>query len=262
MDVKTENVEFEGALGYPIAAKIEMPDCEPVAYALFAPCFTCGKDVVAAKRICQRLALRGVAAMRIDFTGIGKSGGGFHETTFSTNVQDIVKSAEYMQSTNRTPEILIGHSLGGTATLAAAASIAESRCVVTIGSPFDPAHVIHHFHDEIPCIKEQKIREIQIMGRPFKVSYDFIEDIQNQDIADKIVHLHKPLLVMHSPIDDFVGIEHAEKIFINAHHPRSYVSLDHADHLLMKNHDDAYYAADMIADWSEYYIKAGVRAIS
>ncbi len=183
MDITTKPVEFEGALGYKISARMEMPACEPLAYALFAPCFTCGKDIVAAKRIGQRLAARGIACMRIDFSGIGQSGGEFHESSFSSNVEDIILAAKYLQSTCRTPEILIGHSLGGTAVLAAAGQIPESRCVVTIGSPFDPAHVIQHFKDEIPRIKAEKIAEINIMERAFKVSYDFIEDIQAQNLA-------------------------------------------------------------------------------
>ena len=261
MDITTKPVEFEGALGYKISARMEMPACEPLAYALFAPCFTCGKDIVAAKRIGQRLAARGIACMRIDFSGIGQSGGEFHESSFSSNVEDIILAAKYLQSTCRTPEILIGHSLGGTAVLAAAGQIPESRCVVTIGSPFDPAHVIQHFKDEIPRIKAEKIAEINIMERAFKVSYDFIEDIQAQNLADNIRNLHKPLLVMHAPTDDFVSIDNAQQIFSHAQHPRSYVSLDHADHLLMKNKEDGFYVADIITHWAEYYIQAGVRLI-
>ena len=261
MDVTTKSVEFEGALGHKVSARMEMPVGEPLAYALFAPCFTCGKDIVAAKRVGQRLAARGIACMRFDFSGIGQSGGEFHESSFSSNVQDIILAAKYLKSTCRTPEILIGHSLGGTAILAAAGEITDSRCVVTIGSPFDPAHVIHHFKDEIPRIKAEKIAEIQIMGRPFKVSYDFIEDIQGQNLAEKIKNLHKPLLVMHSPIDDFVSIDNAQQIFSHAVHPRSYISLDHADHLLMKNKEDGFYVADIIANWAEYYIQAGVQLI-
>ncbi len=262
MDVTTKNVEFLGALGYKIAAKIEMPRVDPVAYALFAPCFTCGKDIVAAKRVCRRLAARHIAVMRIDFTGIGGSGGDFSETTFTTNVADIILAAEFLAKEYRPPEILIGHSLGGTATLAAAGKIENSRCVVTIGAPFNPAHVIEHFKDEIPRIKAEKVAEIQIMGRPFRVSYNFIEDIMKQPQADRISALHKSLLVMHSPIDTFVGIENAEKIFIHAQHPRSYISLDNADHLLMKNAEDAAYVADIIAHWAEYYICVGVQKLA
>ena len=262
VDVTTKHIEFAGSLGYKMAAKIELPDCVPIAYALFAPCFTCGKDIVTAKRICQRLARRGIAAMRIDFTGIGKSEGGFEETTFTSNVNDIITAAEYMAAHHQKPEILIGHSLGGTAMLAAAGDIDEGKCVITIGSPFDPAHVAHHFSDDIPRLKKEGIGEVKIMGRPHKVSYEFIEDLYRQDQADKISKLHKPLLVMHAPLDDFVGIENAEQIFSHARHPRSYISLDKSDHLLMNNPNDAYYAADMIAYWSEYYIEMGVRSLS
>ena len=264
MKVTTEKVEFTGSQGFQLSAKLEMPDSNPVAYALYAPCFTCGKDIISAKRICQRLAQRGIATMRIDFAGIGASEGGFHETSFSTNVEDLKLAADYLTKTCRTPEILIGHSLGGTATLAAAGAIENSRCVVTIGSPFDPAHVVDHFLDEIPRLKKERVAEVKIMGRPFQVSYDFIVDIEEHSLmqARRINELNKPLLVMHSPLDDFVGIENAEKIFSHALHPKSYVSLDHADHLLIANEADAAYVSDIITHWAEYYIRAGVQKIT
>ncbi|WP_027550314.1 bifunctional alpha/beta hydrolase/OsmC family protein [Bradyrhizobium sp. Cp5.3] len=249
----TERFQFQGEGGHQLAAALELPDGEPAAYALFAHCFTCGKDTLAAKRISVSLAAKGIAVLRFDFTGLGSSEGDFANSTFSSNVADLVHAADHLRETRKAPSMLIGHSLGGAAILAAAGKIPEAKAVATIAAPSDPAHVTGLFKDHVDAIRAQGEVEVSLAGRPFRIKREFLDDIVEQELMKDITGLHKALLVMHSPVDDTVGIDNATKIFISAKHPKSFVSLDHADHLLTKP-ADALYTADVITAWASRYI--------
>ena len=250
-----ERFQFPGSDGQQLAASLELPAAPPIAWALFAHCFTCGKDVLAAKRIAVALAAKGIAVLRFDFTGLGSSEGDFANSTFSSNVTDLVRAADHLRDTRQAPAILIGHSLGGAAVLAAAARIPEAVAIVTIGAPSDPGHVTGLFADRIDDIRKHGQVEVSLAGRPFRIKREFLDDIAGHNLMDHIAKLHKALLVMHSPIDDTVGIDNATRIFVAAKHPKSFVSLAGADHLL-SNKRDGMYAADVIAAWAERYIEA------
>lgn len=251
----TEKFQFPGTDGLMLAASLDLPSGEPTAYALLAHCFTCGKDVLAAKRIAEGLAKHGIATLRFDFTGIGASEGEFANTTFSSNIGDLVLAADHLRKTKRAPAILIGHSLGGAAILAAASLIPEAKCVATIAAPSDPQHVTHLFKDQIPAIREQGELEVSLAGRPFRIKREFLDDIAEHKLTDMVAALHKPLLIFHSPTDDYVGIDNATRIFIAAKHPKSFISLTGADHLLTQKRD-ALYVADMISTWAMRYLDA------
>ena len=227
------------------------------AYALFAHCFTCGKDVLAAKRIAAALAAKGIAVLRFDFTGLGSSEGDFANSTFSSNVADLVRAADHLRETRKAPALLIGHSLGGAAILAAAGQIPEAKAVVTIAAPSDPAHVTHLFKDRIEDIRKQGEVEVSLAGRPFRIKREFLDDVAEHGLMEQVAKLHKALLIMHSPTDDTVGIDNATSIFVAAKHPKSFVSLAGADHLLSGKRD-ATYVADVIAAWAERYIEPAV----
>jgi uncharacterized OsmC-like protein/pimeloyl-ACP methyl ester carboxylesterase len=249
----TERFQFTGAGGQQLAAALDLPEREPVAYALFAHCFTCGKDGLAAKRIATALAAKGIAVMRFDFTGLGSSEGDFANSTFSSNVADLVRAADHLRETKKAPAILIGHSLGGAAILAAAGQIPDARAVVTIAAPSDPAHVTGLFKDRIEDIRQHGKVEVSLAGRPFPISSEFLDDIAEHGLMAHVARLHKALLVMHSPTDDTVGIDNATRIFLAAKHPKSFVTLADADHLLTDRRDAAY-VADVIAAWAERYL--------
>lgn len=249
----TERFQFTGEGGHQLAAALELPDGEPAAFALFAHCFTCGKDTLAAKRISVALAAKGIAVLRFDFTGLGSSEGEFANSTFSSNVADLVHAADHLRATRKAPSILIGHSLGGAAILAAAGKIPEAKAVATIAAPSDPAHVTGLFKEHLDNIRAQGEVEVSLAGRPFRIKRELLDDIVEHELMKDITGLHKALLVMHSPVDDTVGIDNATKIFVAAKHPKSFVSLDHADHLLTKP-ADALYAADVIVAWASRYI--------
>ena len=250
----TERFQFTGEGGHQLAAALDQPDGAIQAYALFAHCFTCGKDVLAAKRIATALTARGIAVLRFDFTGLGSSEGDFANSTFSSNVADLVHAADHLRATRTAPAILIGHSLGGAAILAAAGRIPDAKAVVTIAAPSDPAHVTHLFRDRIEDIRSQGKVEVQLAGRPFHIKREFLDDIAEHGLMAHVAKLHKALLVMHSPIDDTVGIDNATSIFVAAKHPKSFVSLSGADHLL-SNKRDSVYVADVIAAWAERYVE-------
>jgi putative redox protein len=249
----TERFQFTGVGGHQLAASLDLPEREPVAYALFAHCFTCGKDGLAAKRIAVALAAKGIAVLRFDFTGLGSSEGDFANSTFSSNVADLVRAADHLRDTRKGPTILIGHSLGGAAILAAAGQIPDAKAVVTIAAPSDPAHVTGLFKDRIEDIRKQGKVEVSLAGRPFHISSEFLDDIAEHGLMAHIAKLHKALLIMQSPTDDTVGIDNATRIFVAAKHPKSFVSLADADHLLTGKRD-APYVADVIAAWAERYI--------
>jgi putative redox protein len=250
-----ERFDFPNARGEKLAGVLDLPDGTPRAYALFAHCFTCGKNVVAAKRIADALTTLGVAVLRFDFTGIGSSEGEFANTTFSSNVADLVAAAEHLRKTRQAPALMIGHSLGGAAVLAAAEKVAEARAVVTIAAPFDPAHVTHLFKDKLDAIGANGEVEVALAGRPFRIRREFLDDISQQRLTDHVARLRKALLVFHSPTDDTVGIENASQIFVAAKHPKSFISLAGADHLLSRR-SDAVYVANVLAAWAERYLDA------
>jgi putative redox protein len=251
--VPTERFQFTSSEGHQLAASLDLPEREPVAYALFAHCFTCGKDVLAARRIALALAAKGIAVLRFDFTGLGSSEGDFANSTFSSNVADLVRAADHLRETRKAPAILIGHSLGGAAILAAAGQIPDARAVVTIAAPSDPAHVTGLFKDRIEDIRKHGEVEVSLAGRPFHIKREFLDDIAEHGLLDDVAKLHRALLIMHSPTDDTVSIDNATRIFVAARHPKSFVSLADADHLLTGKRDAAY-VADVIAAWAERYL--------
>jgi uncharacterized OsmC-like protein/pimeloyl-ACP methyl ester carboxylesterase len=255
--MSNERFQFTGSDGHQLAAALDTPDGEVHAYALFAHCFTCGKDVLAAKRIAVALAAKGIAVLRFDFTGLGSSEGDFANSTFSSNVADLVRAADHLRETRTAPALLIGHSLGGAAILAAAGQIPEAKAVVTIAAPSDPAHVTHLFKDHIDDIRKHGEVEVSLAGRPFRIKREFLDDVAERGLMEKVAKLHKALLIMHSPTDDTVGIDNATRIFVTAKHPKSFISLADADHLLSGKRD-ATYAANVIAAWAERYIEPAV----
>ena len=253
--MRTERLEFPNAKGEKLAALLDLPLGKPAAFALFAHCFTCGKDNLAAKRMAERLAMCGIGVLRFDFTGLGTSEGNFADTHFSSNVDDLVAAADFLQATHGAPAILIGHSLGGAAVLAAAHRISDARAVVTIAAPCDPAHVTGLFKEQVGKIRDQGEVEVSLAGRPFRIKREFLDDISEQRLTEHVANLRKALLIFHSPTDDTVGIDNASRIFAAAKHPKSFVSLAGADHLLSKK-SDAVYVANVIAAWAERYLEA------
>ena len=248
-----EKFDFRNAKGETLAALLDRPDGPARAVALFAHCFTCGKDNRAARRIAEGLTLHGIAVLRFDFTGLGASEGEFANTTFSSNVDDLVAAADHLREKLAAPAILIGHSLGGAAVLAAAHRIEEARAVVTIGAPADPSHVTGLIKDKIADINLQGEVEVTLAGRQFRVRRAFLDDVAEQMLTPRIAALHKALLIFHSPTDDTVGIDNASHIFLAAKHPKSFISLAGADHLLSRRSDDAY-VASVIAAWAARYL--------
>ena len=255
----TERFQFTSSEGHQLAAALDLPEGTPLAYALFAHCFTCGKDVLAAKRIAVALAAKGIAVLRFDFTGLGSSEGDFANSTFSSNVADLVRAADHLRETRKGPAILIGHSLGGAAILAAAGQIPDAKAVVTIAAPSDPAHVTGLFRDRIEDIRKHGKVEVSLAGRPFHISSEFLDDIAHHGLMAHVAKLHKALLIMHAPTDDTVGIDNATHIFVAARHPKSFVSLAGADHLLTGKRD-ASYVADVITAWAERYLDPALPA--
>ncbi|HWU00147.1 MAG TPA: alpha/beta fold hydrolase [Terriglobales bacterium] len=252
---RSEKVEFKGAHGLVLAGRLDRPDEEPVAYALFAHCFTCSKDVFAAQRICASLAEHGVAVLRFDFTGIGNSEGDFANTSFSSNVEDLVAAADFLRANYQAPKLLIGHSLGGAAVPLAALSIPECIGVATINAPFDPAHAQHLFADAIAAIEADGAAEVTLAGRKFTISRNFLHDLQNQMPKKTLHDLHRALLIFHATADKTVNIDNAREIYQAAQHPKSFVALDGADHLISRR-EDAVYIATMLAAWSSRYLAA------
>lgn len=244
---------FKGSAGHELSARLDLPVGPVRAFALFAHCFTCSKDIFAARRIASSLAAAGVGVLRFDFTGLGSSEGEFANTNFSSNVEDLVRAAGYLRDNHSAPAILIGHSLGGAAVLAAAHDIPEARAVVTIGAPADVAHVLKEFGSSVEEVRDKGEARVVLAGRPFRIRRSFIADAEQHRLADRISSLGKALLIMHAPGDTVVGIEHASRIFLAARHPKSFVSLDDADHLL-SNAASAAYAARVIDAWASKYI--------
>jgi len=249
----SEKLEFEGHAGNRLAARLDRPDGPVRAVALFAHCFTCGKDIAAARRIAGRLTAEGWAVLRFDFTGLGHSEGEFANAGFSANIADLIGAAQHLERRELAPQLLIGHSLGGAAVLAAAAGIDSVRAVATIGAPADPAHVLDSFSASLETIRAEGRAEVTLAGRRFEIARDFVEDMEAATLEDRLGRLGRALLILHAPRDAQVGIENAGRIFSAAKHPKSFVSLDDADHLLTRA-ADADYAAGVIAAWARRYV--------
>jgi pimeloyl-ACP methyl ester carboxylesterase len=252
-----ERFDFPNAAGQKLAALLDRPDGPMRTLALFAHCFTCGKSNRAARRIAEGLKVGGVGVLRFDFTGLGASEGEFANTTFSSNVEDLIAAADHLRLTLAAPALLIGHSLGGAAVLAAAQRIPEAQAVVTVGAPFDPAHVIGLFGEKIAEIGDKDDVEVTLTGRHFRVRRAFLEDVKKQNLENHLKRLQKALLIFHSPIDDTVDIENANHIFAAANHPKSFISLAGADHLLSEA-GDAAYVAHLIMSWADHYFEKTV----
>jgi uncharacterized OsmC-like protein/alpha/beta superfamily hydrolase len=251
---QSQPATFTGSRGDQLAARLDLPDGEPLAFALFAHCFTCSKDLAAATRISRGLADRGFGVLRFDFTGLGSSEGEFANTDFSSNIQDLVLAADWLRENHTAPAVLVGHSLGGAAVLAAASQVPETVAVATIGAPFDPAHVTGVF----PAAVLEQLQldgeaDVQLAGRTFRVRQDLLDDLEAHHLADAIGSLRRALLVLHSPIDEVVDVDNARQIFEAARHPKSFVSLDRADHLLTRP-SDADYVADILSAWAGRFL--------
>ena len=249
----TEKFTFSGHAGDRLAARLDLPEGPRLATALFAHCFTCGKDILAAARISRRLAAMGIAVLRFDFTGLGHSDGEFENTTFTSNIADLEAAARALAARDMAPTLLIGHSLGGAAVLRAARRIDSCKAVTVIGAPFDPAHVTCNFGDALDRIHKDGSAEIDLGGPPVRIGRAFVEDISSQNLGEDIAHLGRALLILHAPRDEIVGIDNATDIFRAAKHPKSFVTLDDADHLI-SDPAVAEYAAGVIAAWAARYL--------
>ncbi len=254
--MKFKKVEFKGHDGSMLAGRLDLPPAgAPVACALFAHCFTCSKNIKAAGNICRALANEGFAVLRFDFTGLGESQGEFANTNFSSNVEDLIAAAHYLEQNYLAPKILIGHSLGGAAVLQAARHIKACKAVATIAAPADPKHVEHLFGTNKSKIETEGVAQVNLAGRNFTIKKQFLDDLEQTHMENEIRQLKKALLVFHSPLDDVVGVENAAAIFQAARHPKSFVSLDQADHLLSAS-DDSIYVGAVIAAWARKYLPA------
>ena len=249
-----QKVRFTNSRGENLSGRLELPiDQKPFTFALFAHCFTCNKNLNAVRNISRALTQKGIGVLRFDFTGLGESEGDFSDTNFSSNVQDLLDAAKFMEEEYGSVELMIGHSLGGAATLRAAGEVASCKAVVTIGAPAEPEHVGHLFKSSREEIEASGEAVVSIGGRPFKIKKQFVDDLMDHDIYEQIGNLKRALLVMHSPFDNIVGIDNARKIYTSARHPKSFISLDGADHLMTKR-ADSLYVGDMIACWVQKYI--------
>lgn len=251
----TQRIEFQSNEGVPLAGILSTPDDGPViAWALFAHCFTCSKDNKAAVYVSEALSSAGFGVLRFDFTGLGGSAGDFANTNFSSNIEDLVAAAGWLRTHHDAPSLLVGHSLGGAAVIAAAQHIDEARAVATIAAPFDPADIQRHFVGHMDEIEAQGKAVVSLAGRPFTIKKQFLEDLDAQKQIERVRTLQRPLMIMHSPADRTVGIENATDLFMAAKHPKSFVSLDRAGHLLSKRHN-AEFAGRIIAAWAQFYVE-------
>ena len=253
--MQSKKVSFPNENGDALAGVLDLPAGEPRAYALFAHCFTCSKNLKAATNISRAMTEAGIAVLRFDFTGLGQSEGAFEDTSFASNVADLMAAVTWLETEHLAPQILLGHSLGGTAILQAAPSIPSAVAVATVASPFDPTHVAHMFRESEEELREKGVAEVQLGGRPFRVKEQFLDDLRRHDLPAAISGLQKALLVMHAPLDAIVDVENASLMFAAAKHPKSFVSLDKADHLL-SNEDDSRYVGHVLASWAARYLAA------
>ncbi len=252
--MQSRKISFENDSGQALSGLLDLPATAPRAYALFAHCFTCSKNLKAAKNISRSMTDAGIAVLRFDFTGIGRSEGEFADTNFSSNVADLLAAARFLDDEHGPASILVGHSLGGTAVLQAAPQLPSAVAVATIGSPADPVHVRHLLADVQGDIEDRGQAEVHLGGRPFTIRRQFLNDLEKHDLPAAIGSLRKALLVMHAPLDDVVGIDNASRLFLAAKHPKSFVSLDRADHLLSRERDSRY-AGRVLASWASLYLE-------
>ena len=251
--MNTRNSDFAGSAGQRLSGRLDLPDEPPKGYAIFAHCFTCSKNSLAATRIARALTARGMGVLRFDFTGLGSSEGEFGEGGFSSDLGDLRAAIAHMTQEGLAPQLLIGHSFGGAAALAAASMTPAIRAVAVIAAPFDVKHITGHLAGELQAILEHGQAKVNLGGRPFTVSRRFVEDLGQHDQGARIAALRRPLLILHSPADRTVDVANATAIFMAAKHPKSFVSLDDADHLLTRA-PDAQYAAEVIAAWASRYL--------
>ncbi|MCK5420361.1 MAG: alpha/beta fold hydrolase, partial [Desulfobacterales bacterium] len=251
-----KNLEFKNKEGQTLSARLDLPvDGKPLAYALFAHCFTCSKNIKAIAHISRALTREGIAVLRFDFTGLGESEGNFADTNFSSNVDDLIVAADFLKSNYKAPKILIGHSFGGAAVLQAADRISSATAVVAIAAPSDPQHVTHALGSATASIQNRGQADVTLAGRTFTLKKQFLDDLKFVNMKETLKNLNRALLVLHSPIDETVGIENAAQIFQAARHPKSFISLDKADHLLSAQ-EDSLYAGAVIAAWALKYVSA------
>ncbi|MCG5494230.1 MULTISPECIES: alpha/beta fold hydrolase [Ectothiorhodospira] len=247
-------IRFPGSQGNELSARLDMPEGPPRAYALFAHCFSCTKDILAAVRLSSALRAHGIALLRFDFTGLGNSQGDFANTNFSSNLEDLRRAADYLRQEHEAPQLLIGHSLGGAAVLAVAEDVPEVRAVATINAPSDVAHVTHLFgEDTLEVIREQGESEVNLAGQKFRIQRQFLEDLDSHKVLDQVAKLRRPLMIFHSPHDKIVSIDHAAQIYRAAKHPKSFVSLDNVDHMLSRPADSSY-VASLLSAWAERFL--------
>ncbi|MGB5347371.1 MAG: alpha/beta fold hydrolase [Woeseia sp.] len=251
--MQTQKVTFDSDRGEQLAGLLDLPAGRPRAYALFAHCVTCSKNLRAASNIARSLNDAGIAVLRFDFTGLGQSEGEFADTNFSSNVADLLAASRYLDEQHQPPAILIGHSLGGTAVLQAAPQVSSAVAVATIGSPADPAHIRHLFAGSASELESRGEAEVDLGGRPFRIKRQLLDDLEQHDLPNAIQKLRKALLIMHAPLDDTVEIENASTLFLAARHPKSFISLDTADHLLSREADSRY-AGSVLASWAAKYL--------
>lgn len=252
--MKSKKLEFPGSVGETLSARIDFPDeGEADTFVLFAHCFTCSKNLKAAGHITRALNDKGFAVFRFDFTGLGESEGDFANTNFSSNIEDLVAAANYMSEEYRSPGILAGHSLGGAAVLQTAHRVESCKAVVTIAAPSNPEHVKKNFEPKLDEIEQKGEAEVTLAGRTFKIKKQFLDDLESANMNKRIKELDRALLIFHSPIDNTVGISNAAEIFEQAKHPKSFISLDKADHLL-NNEEDSRYVGTMLATWASKYL--------
>ena len=251
--MQSKKVSFPNNTGHSLSGILDLPDTRPVAYALFAHCFTCSKNLKAATNIARSMTDAGFAVLRFDFTGLGQSEGAFEDTSFSSNVDDLLAAADWLTEEHEAPKVLFGHSLGGTAVLQAAPSVSGAVAVATIGSPADPGHVAHMFVESEAELRQNGVAEVSLGGRPFRVKEAFLDDLDKHDLPGSVANLRKALLVMHAPLDEVVAVDNASALFVAAKHPKSFISLDKADHLL-SSEDDSRYAGRVLAAWATRFL--------
>lgn len=253
--MRSESVEFSNRAGETLRGHLHRPLLEPASFVLFAHCFTCTAASKAAVVIARELVREGFAVLRFDFTGLGESEGDFANTNFSSNLDDLVAAADYLRREHAAPQVLVGHSLGGAAVLAAAQRIPEARAVATIGAPSDTRHLGASLAEQAPELASQEETRVMLAGRSIRIQRQLLDDLSEQRLAPAVASLGRPLLIFHSPVDEVVGIEHAQRLFMAARHPRSFVSLDDADHLLSKQPADAEFVAAVLAGWASRYVE-------
>lgn len=251
--MQSEKIQFDNGRGQMLVGRLDQPEGGTDVMALFAHCFTCTKNLKAIAHISRALTDVGIAVFRFDFTGLGESEGDFSDTNFTSNTEDLIAASTFLEETYSAPRILIGHSLGGAAVLQAAHSIPSARAVATIAAPSEPSHLNKLLNLEGGELEKAGEVEVRIGGRPFKIRRQFVSDLNQANMKEKIHGLGKALIIFHSPHDRTVGIDNAAYIFQAAQHPKSFISLDRADHLLMEEADSRY-VGSIIAAWARRYI--------